>query len=130
MDAFDANITNFWVQFAAGTILVIGAAIGFVRWLLHRAARIKARRASTKIAHESGATALAEVEEVKTTLKEMSLALARVEGQFKNNGGASHRDQMDRIERYVVHTDEKLDAVKAELDRHLGYHDAMEEIRP
>jgi hypothetical protein len=50
--------------------------------------------------------------------KSVSERLEQIHKETKPNGGSSLRDAIDRIEK-------KLDAVTSDLDRHLGFHDAI-----
>jgi len=49
--------------------------------------------------------------------------LNEIKAQTVPNGGGSLRDAVDRIEK-------KLDTTIRELDRHLGYHEAIEKVSP
>ena len=51
--------------------------------------------------------------------KSVSERLEEIRKETKPNGGSSLRDAIDRIE-------QKLDAVTSDLDRHLGFHDAID----
>jgi hypothetical protein len=51
--------------------------------------------------------------------KSVSERLDDIRKETKPNGGSSLRDAIDRIEK-------KLDAVTSDLDRHLGFHDALD----
>ena len=51
--------------------------------------------------------------------RSVSDRLDEIKKETKPNGGASLRDAVDRIEK-------KLDAVTSDLDRHLGFHDAVD----
>ena len=51
--------------------------------------------------------------------KSVSERLEEIRKETKPNGGSSLRDAVDRIER-------KLDVVTSDLDRHLGFHDAID----
>jgi len=52
--------------------------------------------------------------------KSVSERLDDIRKETKPNGGSSLRDAIDRIEK-------KLDAVTSDLDRHLGFHDAIDD---
>jgi hypothetical protein len=51
--------------------------------------------------------------------RSVSDRLDEIKKETKPNGGSSLRDAIDRIEK-------KLDAVTSDLDRHLGFHDAVD----
>jgi len=51
--------------------------------------------------------------------RSVSDRLDEIKKETKPNGGSSLRDAVDRIEK-------KLDAVTSDLDRHLGFHDAVD----
>ena len=51
--------------------------------------------------------------------RSVSDRLDEIKKETKPNGGSSMRDVVDRIEK-------KLDAVTSDLDRHLGFHDAVD----
>ena len=98
------NATNFWVQFIAGAFLVAGGVWGVIKWATHR---------------------LAELAKDKSGVIELVTRLDRIEAQYRNNGGSSMKDAIDRIERSV--NEVRVDQVKLALDlaRHEGLHEGL-----
>jgi hypothetical protein len=74
-------------------------------------------------------TVRAAEESMEPRLKELRDSMNKVYAQLVPNGGSSQRDAVNRIEAAVVALTEKLTETSEAMERHLGYHDGMNDAR-
>lgn len=92
------DTANFWLQFVAGVVVVGGGVWGFIEIGI----RIIKRR------------------------ENIVERLDRIEAQYRNNGGSSMRDSVDRIERSI--SDLRLEVTRLDraIERHMGLHEGLD----
>ena len=99
------DATNFWIQFIAGIVVVVGGLWGVA---------------------ELGMKVLVWRDTRKVGRAVIIDRLERIEAQYRNNGGSSMRDSVDRIERSI--SDLRVDVTRLDraLERHMGLHEGLD----
>ena len=105
--AFNINDANTWLWIVIGVASVFTGTYGTGKWITHK---------------------LADIAVDKSGVKELSAKIDSVQSQYRNNGGSSMKDAMDRVERAL--NELRLDAktlsttvqrIDIELARVKGY---------
>lgn len=105
--SFNVNDANTWIWVIIGVASSITGTWGVGKWITHR---------------------LADIAADKSGVKELSIKIDAIQSQYRNNGGSSMKDGLDRVERAL--SDLRLDAkelrsalqrVDLELARVKGY---------
>jgi hypothetical protein len=111
--AFNINDANTWLWIVIGVASVITGTWGSGKWLTHKLASIAAD---------------------KSGVEELARKIDSIQSQYRNNGGSSMRDAMDRVERAL--NDLRLEAkdqkvtiqrIDVELARVKGYIEGQKE---
>jgi thioester reductase-like protein len=105
--AFNINDANTWIWVLIGAVSMITGTYGTGKWITHK---------------------LADIAVDKSGVRELSAKIDSVQSQYRNNGGSSMKDAMDRVERAL--NELRLDAknlsttvqrIDIELARVKGY---------
>ena len=105
--AFNINDANTWIWVLIGVASVVTGTYGTGKWITHK---------------------LADIAVDKSGVRELSAKIDSVQSQYRNNGGSSMKDAMDRVERSL--NELRLDAknlsttvqrIDIELARVKGY---------
>lgn len=105
--AFNINDANTWIWVLIGVASVVTGTYGTGKWITHK---------------------LADIAIDKSGVRELSAKIDSVQSQYRNNGGSSMKDAMDRVERAL--SELRLDAktlsttvqrIDIELARVKGY---------